>query len=88
MDEYAHLGLVMLIDENGTKRKISKRKDLNFSISNFAKMGFPKRSLQEYLMTIANTNFEAWRDEHPKEDIKEFNLSFSKFGVKLIIILD
>ena len=80
LPEYAHLGLVMLIDENGTKRKISKRKDLNFSISNFAKMGFPKRSLQEYLMTIANTNFEAWRDEHPKEDIKEFNLSFSKIG--------
>ena len=30
--KYAHLGLIMIIDKNGTKRKISKRKDLDFAV--------------------------------------------------------
>ena len=80
LPKYAHLGLVMLIDENGVKRKISKRKDLKYSISNFDEMGFPQEALQEYLMTIANTNFESWRDINPLKDISEFKFSFSKIG--------
>ena len=80
LPQYAHLGLVMLVDENGTKRKISKRKDLDYSISNFEKKGFPEIALQEYLMTIANTNFEAWRESNPEKSLDEFEFTFSKVG--------
>jgi len=78
--KYAHLGLVMIVDENGTKRKISKRKDQDFSISSFEKQGFPSVALQEYLMTIANTNFEGWRQANQNESLDKFEFSFSKVG--------
>jgi len=80
LPKYAHLGLVMIVDENGTKRKISKRKDQDFKMENFYKKGFPAVALQEYLMTIANTNFEAWRQANPKESIDKFQFTFSKVG--------
>lgn len=80
LPKYAHLGLVMIVDKNGSKRKISKRKDLDYSISNFEKMGFPEIALQEYLMTIANTDFEGWRQSNPDKGLDEFKFSFSKVG--------
>ena len=78
--KYAHLGLVMIVDQNGTKRKISKRKDQDFSMSSFEKQGFPSVALQEYLMTIANTNFEGWRQANQSEGLDKFEFSFSKVG--------
>ena len=83
--KYAHLGLVMIVDENGTKRKISKRKDQNFSISSFEKQGFPSVALQEYLMTIANTNFEGWRQANQAESLDKFEFSFSKSSPSLYL---
>ena len=78
--KYAHLGLVMLVDEKGNKRKISKRKDQNYAIKHFEELGIPKNAMQEYLMTIANTNFEAWKNNNPDKSINEFEFTFSKVG--------
>jgi len=78
--KYAHLGLVMIVDENGTKRKISKRKDVDFTAMNYAKEGFPAKAMQEYLITIANTSFEAWRQANPRSPLTDFDFSFSKVG--------
>ena len=78
--KYAHLGLVMIVDENGSKRKISKRKDQDFSMESFKRKGFPSSALQEYLMTIANTNFEGWRQANPFDGLDKFEFSFSKVG--------
>ena len=78
--KYAHLGLVMIVDENGTRRKISKRKDVDFTTMNYAKEGFPAKAMQEYLITIANTSFEAWRQANPRSPLTDFDFSFSKVG--------
>ena len=78
--KYAHLGLVMIVDENGTKRKISKRKDVDFTAMNYAKEGFPANAMQEYLITIANTSFEAWRQANPRSPLTDFDFSFSRVG--------
>lgn len=80
LPKYAHLGLIMIVDENGTKRKISKRKDKDFTVINYEQMGFPCVALQEYLMTIANTNFESWRCANPLLPLTDFEFSFSKVG--------
>ena len=40
----------------------------------------PEKPMQEYLMTIANSNFEGWRDNNPDADINEFKFSFNKIG--------
>lgn len=78
--QYAHLGLIMIVDSNGVKRKISKRKDKDFTVESYHRKGFPAIALQEYLMTIANTNFEGWRMAHPDASLSEFEFSFSKVG--------
>lgn len=51
----------MKTDEtDGTKRKLSKRKDPEASVSYFAQSGYPE-ALTEYIMTLLNSNFEDWR---------------------------
>ena len=80
LPKYAHLGLIMIVDSNGTKRKISKRKDKDFTVESYHRRGFPAIALQEYLMTIANTNFESWRIAHPDAPLGDFEFSFSKVG--------
>ena len=78
--KYAHLGLIMIVDSNGGKRKISKRKDTDFTVESYHRKGYPTIALQEYLMTIANTNFESWRMAHPYDSLDKFEFSFSKVG--------
>ncbi len=76
--KYAHLGLVMKIDETGTRRKLSKRKDKEASVEFYHKEGIPKEAVKLYLMTIANSNFEEWLDNNPKGDLNEFKFDFKK----------
>ena len=80
LPEYAHLGLVMIVDKEGTKRKISKRKDQDFAIKHFREIGMPEAAMQEYLITIANSTFEGWRDNNLDKDISEYKFDFSKIG--------
>ncbi|MFA5697445.1 MAG: glutamate--tRNA ligase family protein [Candidatus Izemoplasmatales bacterium] len=75
--KYAHLPDIMKLDE-GTRRKLSKRKDPEAAVSFFLKAGYPFEGFLEYLMTIANTNFEAWRLQNPEANIFDFRLSFDK----------
>ena len=48
-------------EENGGKRKLSKRKDPEAAVSYYIEQGYPKESVIEYLLTLANSNFEDWR---------------------------
>ncbi|MDE6013781.1 MAG: hypothetical protein K2G50_02415, partial [Anaeroplasmataceae bacterium] len=77
---YAHLPVVMKMD-NGIRRKLSKRKDFEAAVSYFLEQGYPKYGFIEYLMTIANSNYEAWRDEHLNEDFHHFQMSFDKMAL-------
>ncbi len=78
--KYAHLGLVMKIDENGVRRKLSKRKDPEAAVSYYHEKGIPKEAVKIYLMTIANSNFEAWYDSNKDKSIDEFKLDFKKIS--------
>ncbi|MBQ8142435.1 MAG: glutamate--tRNA ligase [Bacilli bacterium] len=80
--KYAHLPVIMVTDkESGNRRKLSKRKDPEAAVSFFLEQGYPKDGVLKYLMTIANSNFEAWLLENPKSDISSFKLSFEKFSL-------
>ena len=82
LPKYAHVATVMKIDEeNGTRRKLSKRKDKEAAVSYFLEYGYPKNGFLEYLLTLSNSNYEAWRDENPTADKYDFMLSFDKMGV-------
>ena len=77
---YAHLPVIMKV-EDGIRRKLSKRKDPEAAVSYFLEQGYPKYGFIEYLLTIANSNYEAWRDENLDKDFYDFKLSFDKMGI-------
>ena len=77
---YAHLGLVMKVDENGTRRKLSKRKDPEASVGFYHEKGIPSEATKLYLMTIANSNFEEWLSNNPSGKLSDFKMDFSKMS--------
>ncbi len=78
--KYAHTATIMK-DENGSKRKISKRKDPEAAVSYYHEQGIPADAVVEYLLNIANSNFEPWRRGNPNKDISEFKLELNKMSV-------
>lgn len=79
--KYAHLGVVMKIDEDGTRRKLSKRKDPEAAVSYYHEQGIPVEAVKLYLMTIANSNFEGWWDQNPSLGVDDFTFDFKKMSV-------
>ena len=68
--------------EKGSRRKLSKRKDPEAAVSYYTEVGIPKEALKEYLMNIANSNFEIWRKQNPDKDMmKDFEFHLNKMGV-------
>ena len=79
--KYAHTPQLMKIDEqDGTKRKFSKRKDPEAAVKYFVDKGFPKESLIEYLLTLLNSNFEDWRRANEKADLFSFPFNLKKMS--------
>ncbi len=77
---FAHLPVIMKLDD-GKKRKLSKRKDSEAAVSFFLEQGYPVPAVIEYLMTIANSNFEEWRIANPSLPLDDFQLSFNKMSL-------
>ncbi len=81
LPKYAHLGLVMKVDEEtGQKRKLSKRKDKEAAVSYYHEQGIPVEAVKLYLMTIGNSNFEEWLNQNPRRDYNEFKFDFKKMS--------
>lgn len=78
--KYAHTATIMK-DENGNKRKISKRKDPEAAVSYYHEEGIPQEAVVEYLLNIANSNFEPWRRANKNDDISNFKLELNKMSV-------
>ena len=78
--KYAHLSPIMK-EEDGNKRKISKRKDPEAAVHFFAAQGYPTDSVLEYLMTIANSDFEEWRRRNAGEPLSAFPFTLKKMSV-------
>jgi glutamyl-tRNA synthetase len=78
--KYAHISTIQK-EEDGGKRKLSKRKDPEASIGYYHEHGIPAVALTEYLLNIANSNFEDWRRENPKEAHIRFPFQLNKMSV-------
>jgi len=78
--KYAHTATLLKNDE-GNKRKLSKRKDPEAAASYYTEMGIPSLALKEYLLNIANSNFENWRKQNKDADISEFEFELNKMSV-------
>ncbi len=77
--KYAHVAPVMK-EDNGGKRKLSKRKDPEAAVSYFVQEGCPKEAVLEYLLTLINSNFEDWRRANPDASLFDFSFSFKKMS--------
>ncbi|EQB85921.1 hypothetical protein M918_16840 [Clostridium sp. BL8] len=77
--KYAHTPTIMKIDGD-SKRKLSKRKDLEAAVSYYHEMGYPVESVTEYLLNIINSDFEQWRVDNPHENSTNFKVELEKMS--------
>lgn len=78
--KYAHIAPIMKAEGDG-KRKLSKRKDPEAAVTYYIEEGFPSESVNEYLMTIMNSNFEDWRRTNKDADRSAFPFNLKKMSV-------
>ena len=78
--KYAHISPIMKND-NGNKRKLSKRKDPEAAVSYYKEEGIPVLAVKEYLLNIANSTFENWRRANPDKSIDNFDFNLNKMSV-------
>lgn len=78
--KYAHISPIMKND-NGNKRKLSKRKDPEAAVSYYKEEGIPEVAVKEYLLNIANSTFENWRRANPDKRMEEFDFQLNKMSV-------
>ena len=77
---YCHTAQLMKLDEEGNKRKLSKRLDPELSLDYYRREGYHPQAVREYLLTILNSNFEEWRIANPDADIDEFEFTTEKMS--------
>ena len=78
--KYLHAPVLCKLDENGNKRKLSKRKDPEADARYFIKSGIPVESVLEYLLNLINSDFEIWRNQNREAKISEFPFKIGKIG--------
>ncbi len=76
---YAHTP-TMMKNDNGSKRKLSKRKDPESAVSFFLEEGYPVDSVLEYLLTIINSDYELWRKANKDASWREFKVKLDKLN--------
>jgi len=78
--QYAHVAPIQKMDGD-SKRKISKRKDPEANVEFYMQQGYPVEAVREYLLTVANSNFEEWRKQNPDLPNNDFALALNKMSI-------
>lgn len=79
--KYGHTPLICTLDaKTGNKRKLSKRYDPWADVRYYGQVGYPKTAVLEYLINLANSDFEIWRGNNPEKSFWEFPFALSKVG--------
>jgi glutamyl-tRNA synthetase len=76
---YCHTALLMKT-ENGKKRKLSKRLDPELALSYYISEGYHPKSIEEYMLTIINSNYEEWRLANSDAPAEAFTVTTAKMG--------
>ncbi len=76
---YCHTAHLMKMDE-GSKRKLSKRKDPELGLGYYMDLGYHPAAVREYLLTILNSNYEEWRIENPDSPTDDFKFTLEKMS--------
>ena len=79
LPKYMHIAQIMHLDENGNKKKLSKR-DMGANVEDYRKMGYTNECVSEYVMTLLNSNFEEWHTQNPDKKVSDFPFSIKKMS--------
>ena len=79
MPKYLHTAQIMKLDENGNKKKLSKR-DMGLDMNDYKRNGYAPECVCEYIMTILNSNYDEWRMQNPDKPYTDFPFSFKKMS--------
>lgn len=77
--KYGHIPTIMKMDGE-SKRKLSKRKDPEAATSFYHQEGYYYEGIMEYLLNLANSDFEDWRRVNPQKTYNEFPFKINKIG--------
>ena len=79
LPKYLHIAQLMKQDENGSKKKLSKR-DMGANMDDYKRMGYAPECVMEYVMTLLNSNFEEWHTANPDKSYLDFPFSIKKMS--------
>ncbi|WP_394578512.1 glutamate--tRNA ligase [Cytobacillus firmus] len=77
--KYGHIAPIMK-QEGTSKRKFSKRKDLDGTAEYYKEQGYPGVAISEYFMNLINSDFEEWRMANPQKSFKDFFINTDKMN--------
>ena len=80
LPKYMHISQIMRLDENGNKKKLSKR-DMGANMDDYTEMGYCPEAVCEYVMTLLNSNFEEWHAQNSEKPYTDFPFSIKKMSV-------
>ena len=79
LPKYMHIAQIMRLDENGNKKKLSKR-DMGANMDDYTRMGYCPEAVCEYVMTLLNSNYEEWRMQNPDKPYTDFPFNIKKMS--------
>ncbi|MEE0968023.1 MAG: glutamate--tRNA ligase family protein, partial [Clostridia bacterium] len=79
LPKYLHIAQLMRLDENGSKKKLSKR-DMGANMEDYKRIGYAPECVMEYVMTLLNSNFEEWHTANPDKAYTDFPFSIKKMS--------
>ena len=77
--KYMHIAQIMRLDENGAKKKLSKR-DMGANMNDYKRMGYAPDCVMEYVMTLLNSNYEEWHMQNPDKKYTDFPFDIKKMS--------
>ncbi len=77
--KYLHTAQIMKLDENGNKKKLSKR-DMGLDMKDYRRNGYAPECVSEYIMTLLNSNYDEWRLKNPDLPYTDFPFSIKKMS--------
>ena len=78
--QYGHISPIMKLDGT-SKRKFSKRRDLDGVAEFYRQQGYPGLAIVEYFMSLINSNYEEWRTVNPLDPYTDFAVDIEKMSV-------
>ena len=79
LPKYLHIAQIMRLDEEGNKKKLSKR-DMGANMDDYTRMGYCSEAVCEYVMTLLNSNYEEWHMQNADKPYTDFPFNIKKMS--------